>query len=140
MKKFKFSILLALFFSALIIACSGNKEEADEEETDLSQYEAKSSKPSGAVNEEGKKLYQLYCASCHIPDKKLIGPPMKGALELWGGKKDDLYLWTRNPQEAVDKKIPRALEIQDFDPSAMTGVPNLTDEQLDDIYEYIEQY
>ncbi|MBX2846205.1 MAG: cytochrome c [Saprospiraceae bacterium] len=134
--KFVFSILIALF----IVACSsgsGSKEPASS--TPTSSPSATTKKASS--NPAGEKLFKMKCAACHKPDKKLIGPPLKGVLaEHWDNNKADLYLYVRNWQDANDKGIARAVEIEDYDPSVMTPFPELTDAQLDDIFDYIEKY
>ena len=87
---------------------------------------------------EGQKLFQTNCSSCHKVDSKLIGPPLNEALEQWDGDKEAMYLWVKNWSEAVEAGHPRAIEVQDYDPSAMTLFPQLTDEDIDKIFAYVD--
>lgn len=87
---------------------------------------------------EGKKLFQQNCSSCHKVDAPLIGPQLDEALDNWGGDKEAMYLWVKNWSEAVDAGHPRAIEIQDYDASAMTLFPQLSDEDIDKIFAYVD--
>jgi len=86
----------------------------------------------------GETLFKQKCGACHRIDKKLIGPPLNEALANWGNDRAAMYEWVRNWQDAVDAGYPRAVEVVDYDPSAMNLFPELTDEDLDDIWAYIE--
>lgn len=86
----------------------------------------------------GEQLFKVQCAACHAPNKKIIGPPLNEALGNWGDDKEAMYTWVRNWQEAVDAGYPRALEVVDYDASAMNFFPQLTNEDLDNIWAYID--
>ena len=87
---------------------------------------------------EGKKIFQQNCSSCHKIDGKLIGPPLDEALDQWGGDKAAMYTWIRNWAQAVEEGHPRAIEVQNYDPSAMTMFPQLSDEDIDKIFAYVD--
>lgn len=36
-----------------------------------------------AIAQDGEKLFQQNCASCHKPDKDMTGPALKGARQRW---------------------------------------------------------
>lgn len=128
--------LIFLALTLFIFSCSAGSS-ADSNNSEKEEKSSNTTKVNKAA-QEGQRLFNLKCASCHKIDKKLIGPPLKGSLENWGGKKKDLYLWTKNWEAAVEKEIPRALEMVDYDPSVMTLFPELSNKQLDAIYDYIE--
>ncbi len=86
----------------------------------------------------GEKLFKQNCSACHKVDKKLIGPPLNEALDNWGGDREAMYSWVRNWQKAVDAGYPRAVEVQNYDPSAMNLFPQLGDDQLNDIWAYVD--
>jgi len=86
----------------------------------------------------GEQLFKVKCAACHAPNKKIIGPPLNEALGNWDNDKEAMYVWVRNWQEAVEAGYPRAVEVQDYDASAMNFFPELTDEDLDNIWAYID--
>ncbi len=84
----------------------------------------------------GEKLFKQKCASCHKIDKKLIGPPMDTAIDNWGGDMEGIYTWVRNFNDALGK-WDRADVVVDYDPSSMTSFPELSNEDIDDIFEYV---
>jgi len=86
---------------------------------------------------EGETLFKTKCASCHKVDKKLIGPQLDEALDNWNGDTEAMNVWIRNWQDAVDAGYARAIEIQDYDPSAMTLFPELDDAAIGEIFEYV---
>lgn len=87
---------------------------------------------------KGKKLFNQNCASCHKVDKNLIGPALNVALDNWDGDKEAMYLWVKNWAKAVEAGHPRAIEVQNFDASAMTLFPQLKDEDIDAIFAYVD--
>ncbi|MGH2645495.1 MAG: c-type cytochrome, partial [Chitinophagaceae bacterium] len=44
----------------------------------------------------GKTLFQNYCASCHNPLTKLIGPPLQGVDAKVPGGMTEIYKWVHN--------------------------------------------
>lgn len=87
---------------------------------------------------KGKKLFKQNCASCHKVDQKLIGPALNEALDNWGGDKEAMYMWVKNWAKAVEAGYPRAVEVQNYDASAMTLFPQLKDEDIDAIFAYVD--
>lgn len=99
----------------------------------------KETSPFTDVELKGEKLFKTKCYACHKIDKKHIGPGLSSALENWDGDTTALYLWVKNWQAAVDAGYPRAVEVQDYDPSAMSLFPELSNSDLDAIFAYIEK-
>lgn len=75
--------------------------------------------------EKGVKVFNQYCGSCHKPDTKLVGPPITEMASIYKGNSSDLQKWIKNP----GKKRP--------DYPQMPGFPQLNQEQLDYLSEYI---
>ncbi len=77
------------------------------------------------------------CASCHALFKDMTGPSLAMAIrsEQWADRKR-LYDWIRNP-EAFMKKDPYTKGLKEKFGSMMTAFPNLSNEEIDDIVEYI---
>jgi cytochrome c1 len=86
---------------------------------------------------KGKNLFLSNCASCHNIFKDATGPKLNGVIEneQWSDRKQ-LYKWIRNP-EAFMKNDPYTKELKERFGSIMTAFPNLTDEEIDSIVEYI---
>jgi len=88
-------------------------------------------------NVKGEKLFKTKCAACHKVDKKLIGPSLVDALDNWGNDREAMYLWIKNWNASVENGHHRAIEMVNYDSSAMTLFPELTNEDLDNLFEYI---
>ena len=50
-----------------------------------------------ATAEEGKELFKANCAKCHMIDRKMTGPALKGVRDRWADS-THLYSWIRNSQ------------------------------------------
>lgn len=91
-----------------------------------------------APNESGKKLFYSKCASCHMVNKDLTGPALKGVEERWPDKKK-LYAFIRNSEEVIrSDKYARELWLE-WNQTAMLPHPDLTDEDINAILGYIKQ-
>lgn len=95
--------------------------------------------------EEGKTLFRNICAQCHAKDMKsdLTGPALGGFEDRWSEyPSEDLYRWVRNSQAMIADGHPRATELwEEWKPTVMNPNPDLTDEEIESIFLYInEQY
>lgn len=91
----------------------------------------------------GEKLFNANCASCHAPDKKVVGPALQGAQTRWedNSSKEALYEWVRNSQALIKKGDGYAVQLFDENNSQiMTAFPALTDADIDNIFTYVEGY
>lgn len=88
---------------------------------------------------KGKTLFMSKCASCHAIFKNMTGPGINGFLERgpWVNRKN-VYEWIRNPTAFMEKNE-YARELKKVYNSMMTGFPDLTNEEIDAICEYIRQ-
>lgn len=90
----------------------------------------------------GKSLFRSYCGSCHASNMvaNATGPALLGTEARWADyPRADLYRWVRNSQEMIAEKHPRALELwHEWGPTQMNAFPNLTDEEIDGIFAYVE--
>lgn len=92
--------------------------------------------------EIGKKLFGANCASCHFPHKNMTGPALKGARERWieNSSEENFYKWVKNSQAVIKGGDPYANELfGTWKQSVMTN-QNVTDEQIDHIFAYVEAY
>ncbi|HSK12860.1 MAG TPA: cytochrome c [Phnomibacter sp.] len=89
-----------------------------------------------APNETGKKLFYEKCASCHMVNKDMTGPALKGAEDRWPDRKK-LYAFIRNSEEVIrNDKYARALWLE-WNQTLMLPQPDLTDDDIDAILEYV---
>jgi hypothetical protein len=87
--------------------------------------------------QDGKALYQSNCAVCHALDKRLTGPPLRGftARGPWGDKQN-IYDWVHNPAAFIAKD-PYTQGLKAEYGLIMQAFPDLTNEQIDAIVDYI---
>lgn len=92
--------------------------------------------PSAA---KGKELFMSKCASCHAIFKDGTGPSIMGFEERgpWSDRKN-LYEWIRNPA-AFMAKNDYARGLKEQYGTMMTAFPELTDEEIDSICDFINE-
>lgn len=93
------------------------------------------------INEKiilGEKLFDSHCANCHgTLVSKLTGPALGGVTRK--RSKEWLYAFTRNSQEMIASGDPEAVAVwKEWTPAIMTPFPDLTDEELSNIFGYID--
>ena len=88
-----------------------------------------------ARQKEGRKLFKSLCASCHKLDKKLVGPAL-GKVEE---RRENTWLlaWIKNNAELRASGDRDAIAVfEEYNGSAMTAFPQLSDQQVNDILYY----
>ncbi len=88
--------------------------------------------------ENGKKLFNGRCASCHAIDKKVVGPALAG-IET---RRDEAWLikWIRNSSEVIKSGDAYAVKLfNEYNKSVMTAFPDLSDDDIRDILAYIKE-
>ncbi len=92
--------------------------------------------------ELGKTSFKNNCASCHNKNMKdkLTGPALGGATERWASfPKEDLHKWVKNSQSMIAAGHPRATQLwNEWKPTVMTAFPNLSDDEIESIFLYVE--
>lgn len=90
-----------------------------------------------SVAQDGKTLFQQNCQSCHALDKNLTGPALRGFLERgpWGDR-EELYKWIHNPAAYIATNQ-YAAELKNQYGSIMQAFPQLSNEQIDAIADYV---
>ncbi len=73
----------------------------------------------------GEALFKQYCAVCHKINERLVGPPVTEMIEVYSADFDGFKKWVRKPGR------------KRMDYPAMTGFPQLTDQELSDLADYI---
>ncbi len=89
------------------------------------------------AQEDVKTLFRQQCMSCHSIDQNLVGPALKGVTE----RRDSawLYGFIKNSQEMIQAGDPIAVELfNKFNKVPMPSHPNLSDEQIGSLLNYIE--
>lgn len=85
----------------------------------------------------GKELFIAKCASCHIIGRDFTGPSLCG-FETRGpwGERENVYKWIRNPKEFM-LRFEYAQDLGNSYAGMMMSFPELTDEEIDEIINYI---
>ncbi len=94
-----------------------------------------------AIARDGEKLFNGNCKSCHAPsDKKVVGPGLKGVEGRWKDKAL-LYKWIKNNKAVLASGDAYANDLYNqYNKSAMTLFPALSDKDIDSILKYVADY
>ncbi len=156
----KLTILCSAIALSLLIACGGGEEkkaetpaatggEAPKSMVNTSEYDPKrgegkftaenvkvDAKLDAAMAAEGKKIFDVKCASCHkTTDERLVGPGWKGVT----GRQTAPWImnFITNPDPMIDKdpELQAQLEI------CLVRMPNqsLTDDDARKLFEFMRQ-
>ncbi len=88
------------------------------------------------ANAAGKDLFYAKCAGCHMVNKELTGPPLKGVEDRWPDKQK-LYGFIRNSQEAIKTdRYAHELWLK-YNQTMMNPYPDMTDDNIRSILDYI---
>jgi len=49
--------------------------------------------------QDGKELFTLHCAACHLTDRQLVGPSLVEVSRLYTGKLDEFLAWCNEPKQ-----------------------------------------
>jgi mono/diheme cytochrome c family protein len=95
---------------------------------------------SAADVKVGETLFKGNCASCHNKNMKdpLTGPALGGAQGRWSDQKK-LYAWIRNSAAVIASGDSYANQLYNtWNKTAMTAFPNLKDDEIASILEYVD--
>lgn len=133
--------MLAILFIAAIKFLSFTYSLYHPAKSVISQNSSQSQTPYFAkINERGKQLFQDSCAACHAflkhdGDGERLAP-IKERLR----NPDVLYEYIRNSQKVIESGDPYFSKLyKEYNKVQMKSFPNLTNKDIDDILEYINQ-
>lgn len=61
---------------------------------------------------EGQRLYDTHCASCHLIERRLVGPALAGAEARWQGRVDEMTAYINNPPQYRYTNRPQAAYVR----------------------------
>lgn len=137
-------LLIAILFSySQPTFAQDDQEEAEQvesaEDDAADEQESSSADDLGGDVENGKALFNANCASCHQVYKRSTGPALHGSLER-APSRQWLYDWIHNSTELIKSGDSYANEIyEEYNRTAMTHFPQLSEDDIDDIIAYTEQ-
>ncbi len=86
---------------------------------------------------DGESLFKTNCASCHNPDKDLTGPALRG-VDSKVPSMEWMYKWVKNSAALISSGDKYANEIYNqYNKTQMTAFPNLSNEEIDAIVDYV---
>ena len=89
--------------------------------------------------EEGSKLFNANCASCHALNNKVVGPALVGVVDKYGEDYTWLLSWIKNNQKLVKGGDERANKIYaEYNGAAMNIFENLSDDQITSVLMWID--
>lgn len=89
---------------------------------------------------DGKALFMSNCASCHNPLKESTGPALQNIDKTFPSKEWG-YKWVRNSAALIAAGDKTAVDIfNKYNKTAMTAFPSLSDEEIDAILKYVNEY
>lgn len=89
----------------------------------------------------GKTLFQTNCASCHNPIKPMTGPALKGVVANIPGGMEWVYDWVHNSSKVIASGDEYANNLfKEWGQVPMTHFPQLTEQEIDDIFAYVDSY
>lgn len=146
----KLGVLIVIAFTILTgIVLQEELSNGFEEEDTRLYCGTTSSKADFALNDnyntdygdarEGKNLFLEKCASCHNINmtSDMVGPALYGAVDRWKNRAD-LYQWVQDYTVLVERKHPRALQMEQWSPTDMTAFTNLDTTQIRNIFAYVQ--
>ncbi|TNE72569.1 MAG: c-type cytochrome [Bacteroidetes bacterium] len=89
---------------------------------------------------QGDALFKAKCATCHQVFKDGTGPKLYEVRKKWeagGAEPEAIFQWVKNWQVAV-AKYDYAKSVESWSPSAMSTFPDLTDDQITSIFDWID--
>ncbi len=89
---------------------------------------------------QGEALFKSKCATCHQPLKDGTGPKLQGVRAKWeagGAKPGSIITWVNN-WSAAAASDPYAMEVSKTKPTAMNVFPDLTEEQIVSIFDWVD--
>jgi cytochrome c2 len=92
------------------------------------------------LNSKGRQIFNQNCGSCHSLNKVLNGPALLGATERgpWAGDKEKFKRWLNNPAAFIPTSEYTIALQKEFNNQIMQSFPNLTREESDLIYDYLD--
>ena len=94
-------------------------------------------------SQDGEQLFKSNCSACHHPVKNSMGPKLQGVAEKWNKAEEGelLYEWVKDPNALyVSGKSELAKEVWDFSQAQMTPFGHLSNEEIDAILTYADNF
>lgn len=126
--------LILLAFIALLASCAPSPQAETTTEEPATVVETRDS-----AYLSGELLFKQHCTSCHLIDRKLVGPALKGTSQKYKGDEKWLYDFIRNSPKMIKSGDPKAVAVYEANAKMpMNAFPFLTDTEIANMLHYIE--
>jgi cytochrome c2 len=120
--------MIAAVALLVITACGSSSDKPAETKREISA--------TNADHSEGKKLFYSKCASCHMVNKEMTGPALKGVEARWPDT-TLLFAFVRNSQQVIDSnEYAKKLWLQ-YNQTQMPPHEDLQDTDIRKILDYV---
>ncbi len=120
-------MVLCLSTLSLLWACGSSN-------SSIGDYKSKE-KASGSL---GANIFDAKCSMCHSLNEDKIGPALSGVKQRWGNDEAKLKMFIRDAQSVISGGDAYAATLYEkWNKSNMPSFPNLNDEEMNDLVEYL---
>lgn len=121
-------VILSLCLVSLLWACGSSNSSIED---------FKTSETAGASR--AADLFNAKCSMCHSLKEDKIGPALAGVEKRWGGDVGRLKMFIKDAQTMINSGDAYAAPLYEkWNKSNMPSFPDLTDEELNDLVEYLK--
>lgn len=139
-------IVLCIILVVIFGVDFGGSDSANSTSSSTSKEQSDAPTIAGNKWKDGKDLFKSNCAACHNPKADGTGPALLGVKARWAaagehqGKTGEqwLHAWVKNWNEPVEAGYKYAVDMANSRPSAMNSFPYLKDEEIEQIFTYID--
>lgn len=94
---------------------------------------------SVSAESAGAAIFTAKCAICHDLQKDKIGPALSGTVGRWNNDRERVKSFIKNSQEVIGRgDAYTATLYQKWHNAVMPAFPDLTDNELDQLVDYIK--
>lgn len=129
---------VAILLLAGMVSLFQNSRQPDDVSEEKRDVNSSAVAETRVSHPEGKRLFQINCASCHALNKDLTGPALAGVVERWPDRAL-LKKWILNWSKAVATGDPYPVKMVKWSTATMNFFEGtLTDKEVESIIDYLE--
>lgn len=139
--------ILSLFMLVALVTISSCGDKKTDKKPDMKQVEVETKKEAPKAIEEpkgdpeliakGQKLFiEKTCATCHLPNKKVIGPSIKDINKIYTENDTDIVAFLKGELDPIVDKDPGQVAVMKANLDGF--VKGLNDDELNALKAYME--
>src|SRR5688572_3717255 len=140
MKYSAYALVLVLGIASVALLLPNFSSLSSSPEKPTTTTAEKTTSKKAVIHTEGQKLFQSNCQTCHSLDKNLTGPALRD-VEMRGPWSDrqNLVKWVKNPAAMIQANAYTKALFQQFNGQVMPAFPQLSEKQIEEIFDYIKE-